>query len=88
MSSAMDLAGWCGSAFDALDREFCLLGGLARSLGIDLIREHLTAALLVVPLPCLPGAVFPWVRASVLGSNGCAVPLPGPTHPCLDVSLR
>jgi hypothetical protein len=38
-----------------------LLGGLASLLGIDPIREHLTSALLVVPLGLLVSAlIFFW----------------------------
>lgn len=35
-----------------------LLGAMARSLGIDPVQEHLTAALLVVPLALLASALF------------------------------
>jgi hypothetical protein len=37
---------------------YALLGGLARSLGIDPATEHLTAALLVVPFALLASALF------------------------------
>jgi hypothetical protein len=37
---------------------YALLGALARSLGIDPVHEHLTAALLVVPLALLASALF------------------------------
>lgn len=37
---------------------FAMLGALARSLGIDPIREHLTAALLVVPFALLGSSLF------------------------------
>jgi MFS family permease len=48
-----------GVLSDALGTgSFALLGGLARSLGIDPIREHLTAALLVVPFALLASALF------------------------------
>lgn len=37
---------------------FAMLGSLASSLGIDPIREHLTAALLVVPIALLASSLF------------------------------
>jgi hypothetical protein len=35
-----------------------MLGSVARSLGIDPMREHLTAALLVVPIGLLASSLF------------------------------
>jgi hypothetical protein len=37
---------------------YTILAGLARSLGIDPVQQHLTAALLVVPVALLASSLF------------------------------